>query len=258
MEQSLALRKRIASVVLKLGVAASCCMGILSHHGIGSGNFIYSIYKAFTIQSNLWISGLCLIFLSFELTENGQRRIPQGLHLLKFMFTSSILLTWGVFAVLLSPTMTTAYLLSQSNFFLHNLTPVLALLDYLNFDADSRVQSRQIPLSLVMPLLYAVFFCISYAITGKLPVPYFFLDYKKYGWYRITRKGIGIIYWIVFLSFGLLGIGAAMLKLKALHKKNPFTVSLVSVAVMLGISALIGWISGLLLHKTDTKTAVSS
>ena len=257
MELSLALRKRIASVVLKLGVATSCCLGILSHHGIGSGNFIYSIYKAFTIQSNLWISGLCLIFSGFELTGNGQRRIPQGLHLLKFMFTSSILLTWGVFAVLLSPSMTTAYLLSQSNFFLHNLTPVLALLDYLNFDSDSRVQSKHIPLSLVMPLFYTVFFCIAYAITGKLPVPYFFLDYKKYGWYRITRKGIGVFYWIGFLSLGLLGIGAAMLKLKALHKKKPFVVSIVSVAMMLGISALLGWVSAILHDKMNTKPAVS-
>lgn len=257
MEQALPLKNRIVSATLKLGVTASCLIGILSHQLIWSGGFMNSIFKAFTVQSNLWISAICLVFFAFDLAGHGLRRIPQALHLLKFMFTSSILLTWAVFAVLLSPTMTTAYLLSQSNFLLHNLTPAFALLDYLNFDSDSRVQSKHIPLSLIMPLFYTVFFCIAYAITGKLPVPYFFLDYKKYGWYRITKKGIGVFYWIGFLSLGLLGIGTAMLKLKALNKENPFAVSLVSAAMMLGISALLGWISAILHHKMNTKPAVS-
>lgn len=48
-----------------------------------------------------------------------------------------------------------------------------------------------------------------------------------------------------------------MLKLKALHKKNPFAVSLVSVAMMLGISALLGLVSAILHHKMNTKPAVS-
>lgn len=257
MDSSQTVQNRLSSAILKLGVAASCLFGIFSHHLSWSGGFMNSIFKAFTIQSNLWISVICLVFFGFELRGQGQRKIPQGLQLLKFMFTSSILLTWSVFAVLLSPTMTTAYLLSQSNLFLHNLTPVLALLDYLNFDSDSQVGAKQLPFSLVMPLFYTIFFCVAYACTGKLPVQYFFLDYKKYGWFRITKKGIGVIYWIGFLSLGLLGISAAMFKLKTLHPKKPLIISLLSATLMLGISGCLAWISAILQKKAKQKPAAS-
>lgn len=221
-----------ASVLLKLGVAASCWIGINQHDVSLSGGFMDSIYKAFTMQSNIWIAAICLVFLGFDWINKGTRKIPQWLHAIKFMFTTSVLLTWLVFAVLLTPMMNLNYLLSPSNLFLHNITPMLALLDFINFDQDSKVNRSHLGLGLVMPLLYMIFFFSAYEITGKLPVPYFFLDYKKLGWVGFGAEGFGVVYWVGLLLLVLIGIGAAVLKLKSTAGRRPFMVSGVVVVGM--------------------------
>jgi len=44
-------------------------------------------------------------------------------------------------------------------------------------------------------------------------VPYYFLDYEKLGWLRISENGIGVIYWILIISVVMLGIGQLILAL---------------------------------------------
>ena len=62
--------------------------------------------------------------------------LPQCLYVIKYMFTTSVLLTRMVSGVLLTLTMSIAYLVSLSNILLHNLTPSLALLDFILFDRE--------------------------------------------------------------------------------------------------------------------------
>jgi len=228
------------SATLKLGVVASCCIGIAQHDLGLSRGFMDSILKAFTMQSNIWIAAGCLVFLTFEIAQRGARRVPAWLHALKFMFTTSALLTWIVFAVLLAPTMNRAYLLSPSNLCLHNLTPALALLDQINLDADSPMAAKRLWLTLIMPLLYTVAFFMAYEITGELPVPYFFLDYRAYGWFGVGPDGIGVLYWIALLGAVLIGIGAAVRRLQAAAQRRPLATSAIAVLAMMGGSAASG------------------
>ena len=105
------------------------------------------------------------------------------------MFTVSILLTYLVFAVLLTPFMHWSYLISLSNILLHTITAILALADFL---LDSYVYATKkrtlVTTGLIMPFLYSIFFFIYYEITNQMPVPYFFLDFKKYGWFNIGHR----------------------------------------------------------------------
>lgn len=227
--------RSILSIALKLGIIASCCTGLFQHDLGVSGGFMRSIFKAFTMQSNIWVAAICFVFLIYELFARAKGPLPDWLYVLKFMFTTSVLLTWIVFAVLLTPFMNAAYLLSTSNLCLHNLTPVLALLDFINFDTGYTPRRKPLWSATIMPLLYTLFFFTAYEITGEPPVPYFFLDYKTLGWFSVGAGGLGVAYWIVILLLVLLGLGAAAFKLKALCRAKPLAVSLGTIAVMTGL-----------------------
>lgn len=239
----------IRSIGLKTAIVASALVGVWQHKPDLSNGFMNSVYKAFTIQSNLWIAGASLVLISLELLHllPGRQNmpipgtngiIPAWLRVLRFMFLTSILLTWSVFAVLLTPFQTRSYLFSPSNILLHNLTAILALLDYLLDSREAGIHPRALPTALIMPLAYTIFFVSAYEITGRLPVRYFFLDYQKYGWFKVGNGGIGVMYWILILLCVLLALGALVRRLRRLAGKRPIAVALSSVVCMGTLSLL--------------------
>ncbi len=84
--------------------------------------------------------------------------------------------------------------------------------------------AQQLWLTLIMPLLYTIAFFGAYEITGELPVPCFFLDYRVYGWFRVATKGMGVLDWIVF-AVVLIGVGAAARRLQAGAQRRPLAIS---------------------------------
>ena len=234
MEQALR-RKFNSSALIPLGVAASCFLGIFTHSTMQNGDFMVAIFKAFTIQSNIWAGSIALLGLGFSLFSHP-KAMPAWLEPIRFMFTSAITLTWLVFAILLTPTMSLSYLLSQSNFYLHSLTPMLSVIDYIRQPTDN-VPIKNIWAVMIMPILYSHYFFVEYAYTGEMPVRYFFMDYRKHGWFGISRKGLGVVYWMILLLTTLVGIGRGLLALRELGKKDPLKTSLWTAGIMLLISA---------------------
>lgn len=251
-------KARAAGVFLKLGVILSCGLGITLQLKGGSGGFmaVQSLFRYFTTQSNAWIALACLAVLLLDwlsmaskpkskrsmaskLTETrsmaaqpiaaqptATRSIAKWFTMLltlKYMFTVSILLTFMVFAVLLAPLMPRSYLMSPANFFLHYLTAMLATADYLICDYHHRMPFRSILLGLVMPFLYlttALAASFRGVRFGGQRVPYFFMDYAKLGWLKISSQGMGVVYWIALLMVMLLIIGAVLRKLAEIRRKR--------------------------------------
>lgn len=207
-------RQKVIGNILKICIILSCTAGIVLHIVNDDSGFMNRIFLAFTIQSNIWIALICMVFLLTGLIIK-KHAIPEWLHILKFMFTVSILLTYLVFAVLLTPFMHWSYLISLSNILLHTITAILALADFL---LDSYVYATKkrtlVTTGLIMPFLYSIFFFIYYEITNQMPVPYFFLDFKKYGWFNIGQQGISVIYWMAVLCAVLVLTGYVILWLK--------------------------------------------
>jgi len=232
--------------VLKLAVIASCVLGIMQHSVDLSQGFMDSIFMAFTTESNIWAAAICFVFLCIDLVTQGKRSVPQWLYAIKYMATTSVILTWLVFAVLLTPTMNVRYLVSPSNILLHNVTPMLAVLDFVLFDRAYDPPRRQSLFALVLPLAYMMFFFAAYELSGRLPVPYFFLDYKRYGWLGIGARGIGVLYWVLILSGVLLGLGVGILSLKKRCPGKPLTCFLIVTVVMPGVSLVFALLSVLL------------
>ena len=246
MNRRLSPRETLVGASLKLGVIASGMLGITQHSVDLTGGFVDSIFVAYTTQTNIWAAATCLVFLSIDLSTRGTRRLPQWLYVIKYVATTSILLTWFGFAVLLSPTVPIEYLVSPSNIFLHNLTPILALLDFVLFDRQYDPYGKPALFTLIMPIAYVLFFIAAYELTGRLPAPYFFLDYQKCGWLRIGADGIGVVYWVLMLSVVLIGMGAGILDLRGQCREKPVVFSVIVIAAMLGLSVVCALISLLL------------
>jgi len=229
---------RKIGILLKTGVVLSSISAVVFQSFEPNFKGYAPIFKAFTIQSNVWIAAICLVFLILNLSGRDERSIPSWLYNIKYMLTVDITLTFLVFAVLLTPLMSLRFLSSPANFFQHNLTSILALLDFILCDRPNVSKTKHIWLSLIMPLLYAVYFFGTYELTGIIPVAYFFLDYKKLGWFTIGGSGLGVGIWIIMLCVLLLIIGVAILKLKKICQKKPLITSLVTAIVMLGASMI--------------------
>ena len=60
---------------LKCGVVASCVLGIGQHSLDTSRGFMDSIFMAFTTESNIWVAGVCFVFLGIDLVTKGKRGV---------------------------------------------------------------------------------------------------------------------------------------------------------------------------------------
>lgn len=214
-------RQCISILVKSLGILFGIIGLGLSFLGIDSYIDPSHLLLFFTIQSNIWILVTMVIFLIYTICEVvlGPQKIPTVLQKMKYVFTVSIALTFVVFALLLLPWMPLSYLTSPSNIGIHFLAPIMAIIDFLFFDLPLNARKTTFLWGTIPPLYYFVFSMIlSFSGVAFYPdgttVPYFFLNYKTLGWFRIGASGIGVAYWFVILCVMVLLIGWGVIKIK--------------------------------------------
>lgn len=170
----------------------------------------------YTMQSNLLVMGVAVLTLVFELRRLGGRPIPPVVCLIRLVGTVAITLTFVVFSLMLTPPMLMSggfrYLLTPGNLCVHNLVPIAAILDWCLFGSAKGLRRGFWGFCLIAPGAYAAFALIRSALGLRISgqhVPYFFLDYKRFGWLRIGGGGIGVVYWILILCAALIGMAFA-------------------------------------------------
>lgn len=165
-------------------------------------NFFSLFY--FTNQSNLLVVVVSAIFLYLE---TSGKEIKEGWHKLRFIATNAISLTFLVFNLILMPSVIhsghSSYLYSANNLLLHNIVPLLMIVDYILYGKKYPLNKIYLvyiyPISyLVLALLYNPVFGISFPEPGG-PTPYFFLNYKENGWFNVSGGffKLGVVYWII-------------------------------------------------------------
>jgi hypothetical protein len=231
MENS-AANKSTCSIALKLGVFVSMVIGVAST--AGSQGFMHkgTSFLYFTIQSNLCIGGICLVFALLLVIGRFTNRsyIKNWMITLKFIFSVAISLTFIVMLLLLTPKMIasgqTAYLSTASNIFCHYATPLLAMMDFVFFDIAWRSRWRDAFYAVVMPFYYLIFaYTCSFngvVFSGNEKVPYFFMNYDKLTWFRFTSNGPGVFWWILFLTIAVIAMGFGLVALNKRMKKTRF------------------------------------
>ena len=170
-----------------------------------------SVFFFFTVQSNIFIIAISLIFLVNEIVVlvTNKGFINQTLRHIKYVATVAITVTFLVFFTMLAPLMGVDYLLSFNNFSLHAIVPILAIIDFIIFDTDINLTYPNSLLATIAPISYVLFVyigaCFKLQYGENLYYPYFFLDFETNGF--LFEKGFGIIPWIIILLAGICGLG---------------------------------------------------
>jgi hypothetical protein len=169
-----------------------------------------SVFLFFTVQSNIFIIAIALLFLINELVSLFSKKsfINQILLHIKFVATVAITITFIVFFTMLAPLMGTDYLLSFNNFSLHAIVPIIAIVDFILFDTDIHLTYPKSLIGGAMPLYYVFFVYIGVPLNFQygenLKFPYFFLDYEKNGFF--LEKGFGVVFWIIAMLIGIFSL----------------------------------------------------
>ncbi len=217
-----------ASVALKFFIFISVVIGIIAtlteNSFMKSASFLY-----FTVQSNIWIGVWCLIMAILQICElkSGRKLIRPWIRAVKYMFTTSITLTFFVMNVMLTPVLIRENggetLLNLSNIFPHYVVPIASIADFVLFDTDWKPKRWTFLLSAIMPLYYLIFaftlgyFGVSFTEDGQC-FPYFFMDADALGWFSLFNPNgkygamtLGVVWWILILLIFILVMGKVYL-----------------------------------------------
>lgn len=225
------LAKSIIKILIKIALVVVGVLGIVltaqSTDFMGGG----SVFFFFTVQSNIFIMLMALIFLinEVELLISKKNYINQVFLHIKYVATIAIAITFIVFFTMLAPLMGVDYLLSFKNYSLHAIVPILAIVDFFLFDKDIQLTYKSSLLATIPPVCYVVFvyvgaiFKIQYA--KNLYYPYFFLNIDTNGFF-FEKGTMGIIPWIIILLGFIIGLGCLYclfmkLRQKESNKKSP-------------------------------------
>ena len=205
------LVKTLSKIIIKAALVVVGILGIIftaqSSEFMGGG----SVFFFFTVQSNIFIIAMTLLFLINEVMQliTKKRFINQTLLFIKYVATVAITVTFLVFFTMLAPLMGVDYLLSFNNFSLHAIVPILAIIDFVLFDADIRLTYSNSLIATIAPISYVLFVyigaCFKLQYGEYLYYPYFFLDFETNGF--LFEKGMGVIPWIIILLIGICGLG---------------------------------------------------
>ncbi len=170
----------------------------------------YIVFAYYTIQSNVVCIVAALIYL-FQLFS--QKKLTEAvMACMNGGVVMCIMLTFLVFHFVLLPTISPdSDILGAGNSYVHYVVPLMIFGDYIVFQRKGLFTFKMISYWVLIPLAYCIFVFVFSAFGGRFGaeghvVPYFFLDY--------TRFGIGgVALWIAVLAIGYIGLSALLVVL---------------------------------------------
>lgn len=205
------LVKVIAKIAIKAALVIVGTLGIIFTAKSSAFMGGASVFFFFTVQSNIFIILMALIFLINEVVQLFTKKsfTNEWLLKIKYVATVAITVTFLVFFSMLAPLMGIDYLLSFNNFSLHAIVPVLAIVDFILFDTDIHLTYKNSLVAAIAPISYVIFVYIGAIFKlqygENLYYPYFFLNIETNGFF--FEKGMGVIPWVIILLAGICGLG---------------------------------------------------
>ena len=202
------MTKKKISLSYKILTIISLLIGIVLN--LRKTNSIVALLSYYTLQSNI----ICLVaFISYIFLEFRKKRNEKSdvYYLIKGAIVVTIIITALVYRIALAPNAFQMDSLQKSlnnkivaDFFVHTLSPILVLLDYVLFDEKGRFKKYYPIIWLILPLNYMIYvYTYSflggkfYSIGGSRKYAYFFLDYDLLGYQ-------GVVKWIIVIGIGIL------------------------------------------------------
>ena len=171
------------------------------------------LLKFFTVQSNLFGGVTSLLYVIFLLRKRIKgKSIPVSIHVLRFVATIDLLITFLVVALFLGFIVADGYLslFVNANFLFHFLIPVLNVISFLFFEKKTSLKFWNIFVGLAHLDAYAVFYFVvafTHFHDGHVTL--------EYDWYAFAQFGVGIA-----IAFAVIVLGLGFLVAYALFSIN--------------------------------------
>lgn len=162
------------------------------------------MFKYYTVDSNILMGVISLILLIYEYKYIFKKKfIPKSVHILKFIGTTSITLTFITTLVFLTPKYGFYALYNNSNLIFHLIVPLLAIISYLFFE-KYKSKYKDSFLGVIPMVIYAVFYITN--VLYNLDNGGLTLKYDFYGFFFGDVKNIYIVAPIIVLITYFMGL----------------------------------------------------
>lgn len=177
----------------------------------GSG---WSDLKYFTVESNLLVGVVAVIYLVYRLVKGGE--LPKWLSVLKYLSAAAVFVTFTVVVVFLGPMYGYGRMYYGSNLFFHLLIPLFAIAEYVVFGEE--LSFRESFYAVAPPVLYGIGYLTNCIVNGVGS-----WETVKNDWYLFLEWGypVGIVIFIVIAAMAW-GLGLAIRAGNRLARKIPW------------------------------------
>ena len=208
------MKERKISTIYKLLVALSLLAGILLN--VMNTTSVTAILSYYTLQSNIicfamFVAIIVAIFLKEDYRSNNIY------YLLKGAVIIAILVTAIIYQISLLPNNFNMEAIDTNNTakywaneFVHKISPVLVLMDYILFDDKGNFKYYYPVIWLFIPLNYVIYvYTYStqggrfYGVGGSKQFAYIFLDYNQIGYIGVMKSIVIIAILILLMSYFL-------------------------------------------------------
>lgn len=208
------MKERKISTIYKLLVALSLLTGILLN--VMNTTSVTAILSYYTLQSNIicfamFVAIIVAIFLKEDYRSNNIY------YLLKGAVIIAILVTAIIYQISLLPNNFNMEAIDTNNTakywaneFVHKISPVLVLIDYILFDDKGNFKYYYPIIWLFIPLNYVIYvYTYStqggrfYGVGGSKQFAYIFLDYNQIGYIGVMKSIVIIAILILLMSYFL-------------------------------------------------------
>lgn len=208
------MKERKISTIYKLLVALSLLTGILLN--VMNTTSVTAILSYYTLQSNIicfamFVAIIVAIFLKEDYRSNNIYYLLKGAVIIAMLVTAiiyQISLMPNNFNMEVANTNNTAKY--WANEFVHKISPVLVLMDYILFDDKGNFKYYYPVIWLFIPLNYVIYvYTYStqggrfYGVGGSKQFAYIFLDYNQIGYIGVMKSIIIIAILILLMSYFL-------------------------------------------------------
>lgn len=200
-----AFRLNVLIFILELFAVIWMMSGISG--GILSGASLSSL-KLFTVDSNILLGIVAIIAAIDEkrVADGKKSSISTGTYIAKLVGTVGVTLTMIITVFFLAPTTAATYgffaSFYYSNFFLHLLNPILAIVVFLFYEQTDRISFRHTFTGIIPMLIYAVYYvsiALAHSSNGKIAE-----GYDWYGFFVLGTASAAIIVPIlILLTYGI-------------------------------------------------------
>ena len=174
----------------------------------------WSDLKYFTVESNLLVGVVAVIYLVYRLVKGGE--LPKWLSVLKYLSTAAVFVTFTVVVVFLGPMYGYGRMYYGSNLFFHLLIPLFAIAEYVVFGEE--LSFRESFYAVAPPVLYGIGYLTNCIVNGVGS-----WETVKNDWYLFLEWGypVGIVIFIVIAAMAW-GLGLAIRAGNRLARKIPW------------------------------------